>query len=70
MKFQDQIKNDTTQDHDIIDVGVKMALDMGRSDTEAALRTVAMVSLSLCHSRGGLRGPTRLHCVFIAAGLH
>ena len=44
MKFQDQIENDTTQDHDIIDVGVKMALDMGRSDAEAALLTSSLYS--------------------------
>ena len=44
MKFQDQIENDTTQDHDIIDVGVKMALDMGRFDAEAALLTSSLYS--------------------------
>ena len=44
MKFQDQIENDTTQDHDIINVGVKIALDMGRSDVEAALLTSSLYS--------------------------
>jgi hypothetical protein len=44
VKFQDEIENDTTQDHDLVDVGVRLALDMGRSEAEAALLTSSLYS--------------------------